>query len=147
MRHTFKYAHHCLAAFLLTVSPAAAQVDVSGEWGATFHEAVHAPPAPKTLAVTFDDAYRSVIELAFPVLSRLGLKGTVFVPTVFAGSAAPMCWPVYRSWSISTRISLSPRTCGRVGCRPNTATSARTSSTSRPASRRPDATGCFPASF
>ncbi len=69
-----------------------------GYRGASFHEAVHAPPAPKTLAVTFDDAYRSVIELAFPVLSRLGLKGTVFVPTVFVGSSAPMCWPGIDGW-------------------------------------------------
>jgi cyclase len=38
MRHTLKYACRWLAVFLLTVSPAAAQVDVSGEWGATFHE-------------------------------------------------------------------------------------------------------------
>ena len=28
------------------------------------------------VAVTFDDAYRSVIELGFPILSRLGVPGT-----------------------------------------------------------------------
>ena len=43
--------------------------------------AVYAPPSPKAFAVTFDDAYRSVIELGFPILSRLGVPGTVFVPT------------------------------------------------------------------
>jgi peptidoglycan/xylan/chitin deacetylase (PgdA/CDA1 family) len=69
-----------------------------GYHGATFHDAVHAPPRPKTLAVTFDDAYRSVIELAFPILSRLGLPGTVFVPTAFTGGEAPMKWPGIDHW-------------------------------------------------
>ena len=69
-----------------------------GYRGATFHDAVHSPPAPKTLAVTFDDAYRSVVELAEPILSRLGLVGTVFVPTAFAGIEAPMAWPGIDRW-------------------------------------------------
>jgi peptidoglycan/xylan/chitin deacetylase (PgdA/CDA1 family) len=64
-----------------------------GYRGATFHEAVHSPPAAKTVAVTFDDAYRSVIDLGLPILERLGLPGTVFVPTAFTGSEAPMAWP------------------------------------------------------
>src|SRR5581483_2153144 len=69
-----------------------------GYRGATFHEAVHSPPAPRTFAITFDDAYRSVIELAFPVLSRLGVPGTVFVPTGFTGSDRPMEWPGIDHW-------------------------------------------------
>jgi peptidoglycan/xylan/chitin deacetylase (PgdA/CDA1 family) len=69
-----------------------------GYRGVTFHQAVHAPPASKVVAVTFDDAYRSVIELGLPVLSRLGLPGTVFVPTGFAGSAEPMSWPGIDIW-------------------------------------------------
>jgi peptidoglycan/xylan/chitin deacetylase (PgdA/CDA1 family) len=69
-----------------------------GYRGATFHQAIHAPPASKVLAVTFDDAYRSVIELGLPVLSRLGLLATVFVPTAFAGVAEPMSWPGIDGW-------------------------------------------------
>jgi peptidoglycan/xylan/chitin deacetylase (PgdA/CDA1 family) len=69
-----------------------------GYRGATFHQAIHAPPASKVMAVTFDDAYRSVIELGLPVLSRLGLPGTVFVPTAFAGVAEPMSWPGIDGW-------------------------------------------------
>jgi peptidoglycan/xylan/chitin deacetylase (PgdA/CDA1 family) len=64
-----------------------------GYHGATFSDAVSAPPAPKTLAVTFDDAFRSVRELAFPILSGLGLPGTVFVPTAKIGAEEPMVWP------------------------------------------------------
>ncbi len=43
--------------------------------GVTFHEAVLGPPAPKTLAITFDDAYRSVIELALPDPLAGGIRG------------------------------------------------------------------------
>jgi peptidoglycan/xylan/chitin deacetylase (PgdA/CDA1 family) len=69
-----------------------------GYRGATFHEAVHSPPAAKTVAVTFDDAYRSVIELGLPILERFGLPGTVFVPTAFTGTEAPMAWPEIEDW-------------------------------------------------
>lgn len=69
-----------------------------GYRGATFPEAVLSPPAPKTVAVTFDDAYRSVLELAFPILARLGLPGTVFVPTAYAGRESAMAWPGIDHW-------------------------------------------------
>ena len=55
-----------------------------GYRGATFRDAVLNPPATRTVAVTFDDAYRSVLDLAAPLLRRLGIPGTVFVPTAFA---------------------------------------------------------------
>ena len=48
--------------------------------------------------VTFDDAYRSVFRHAAPVLERLGLTGTVFVPTAFAGREAPMAWQGIDEW-------------------------------------------------
>lgn len=69
-----------------------------GYRGATFSEAVSQPPAARTVAVTFDDAYRSVLELAYPVLERLGLPGTVFVPTGSPGSDEPMAWPGIDGW-------------------------------------------------
>ncbi len=37
------------------------------------------------VAITFDDAYRSVLETASPILARLGLPSTVFVPTKWIG--------------------------------------------------------------
>ena len=49
-------------------------------------QALTAPPAERTLAVTFDDAHRSVLELAAPIMARLGMPGTVFVPTDYAGT-------------------------------------------------------------
>jgi peptidoglycan/xylan/chitin deacetylase (PgdA/CDA1 family) len=64
--------------------------------GATFTEAVTAPPAARTLAVTYDDAFASVGELAAPILADLGLPGTVFVPTDWPGRT--MHWPGIDQW-------------------------------------------------
>jgi peptidoglycan/xylan/chitin deacetylase (PgdA/CDA1 family) len=66
---------------------------------ATFTRAVLDPPAPRTLAVTFDDAFRSVRTLALPVLRRLGVPATVFVPTDRVGGQGPMVWPGLESWA------------------------------------------------
>ena len=70
-----------------------------GYRGATFSEAVLRPPADKTVAVTFDDAFRSVHELGLPVLERLGVPATVFAPTAFVGRERPMRWPGIDHWS------------------------------------------------
>jgi peptidoglycan/xylan/chitin deacetylase (PgdA/CDA1 family) len=69
-----------------------------GYSGTTFSEAITAPPARRTFAITFDDAYRSVHAEAFPVLSGLGVAGTVFVPTALVGTGAPMSWPGIDEW-------------------------------------------------
>lgn len=69
-----------------------------GYRGATFSEAVADPPWPRTVAVTFDDGYRSVLELALPVLDELGLPGTVFVVTDFVGRDEPMSWDGIEHW-------------------------------------------------
>jgi peptidoglycan/xylan/chitin deacetylase (PgdA/CDA1 family) len=70
----------------------------SGWRGATFHDAVTAPPWRKTLAVTFDDGYRSVRDHAYPVLSRLGVPATVFVPTALVGWPGPLRWDGIEGW-------------------------------------------------
>jgi peptidoglycan/xylan/chitin deacetylase (PgdA/CDA1 family) len=70
----------------------------SGYVGATFSEAISGPRAGKTVAVTFDDGYRSVLTLALPILRRLGLPATLFVPTDFVGSDKPMSWPGIDHW-------------------------------------------------
>jgi peptidoglycan/xylan/chitin deacetylase (PgdA/CDA1 family) len=69
-----------------------------GYRGATFADALTAPPAAKTLVVTFDDAHRSVLELAAPLLERHGLPATVFVPTDYPDSGRPMAWEGYDPW-------------------------------------------------
>jgi peptidoglycan/xylan/chitin deacetylase (PgdA/CDA1 family) len=69
-----------------------------GYRGATLSDALTARNAEKTLVVTFDDAHRSVLELALPTMTRLGIPGTVFVPTGYAGSDRPMGWDGYDGW-------------------------------------------------
>jgi len=69
-----------------------------GYRGATFEQAATAPPSSRTLAVTFDDGYLSVLTAARPVLDRLGLPATVFVPTDFVGADGPMRWPGIDEW-------------------------------------------------
>jgi len=70
-----------------------------GYRGATFSEALTAPTADRTLVVTFDDAAISVARLAAPVLQRLGLPGTVFVPTGFPDNGNLMAWPGQEEWA------------------------------------------------
>jgi peptidoglycan/xylan/chitin deacetylase (PgdA/CDA1 family) len=65
---------------------------------ATFERAVLDPPARRTMAVTFDDAYRSVLELARPIMDRLGVPGTVFAPTDWVGREVPMTWDGIDQW-------------------------------------------------
>jgi peptidoglycan/xylan/chitin deacetylase (PgdA/CDA1 family) len=69
-----------------------------GYRGVTFERAVTAPPASRTLAVTFDDGYRSVLTHARPILDRLGLPATVFVSTDFVDIDGPMHWPGIDDW-------------------------------------------------
>ena len=69
-----------------------------GYRGATFHDAVTHPPWPKTLAITFDDAFRSVFAYAFPLLAGLDVPATVFVPTRHVATGLPMAWAGIDRW-------------------------------------------------
>ena len=86
----------------LSVTPARLEAQLRflltrGYHGRTFSKAVSDGGGGRVLAVTFDDGYRSVLERALPILSRLGLPGTVFVPTDFP-SGGPMAWPGIDGW-------------------------------------------------
>jgi peptidoglycan/xylan/chitin deacetylase (PgdA/CDA1 family) len=48
--------------------------------------------------VTFDDAYLSVYEKAVPILERLGVPATIFVPTAKLNPDGPMSWPGITEW-------------------------------------------------
>lgn len=91
---------------LLAVTPQQLERQLSplvahGWVGATFSQAVLDPPARRTLAVTFDDAFGSVIEHALPILSDLGLPGTVFAPTAFMAKRQPLCWQGIDGWAVT----------------------------------------------
>ncbi len=69
-----------------------------GYEGATFRDAALGRPEHKSVVVTFDDAYLSVLEVARPILDRLGLPATVFVPTDWPARGEPMHWPGIEQW-------------------------------------------------
>jgi|1186.fasta_scaffold22889_2 peptidoglycan/xylan/chitin deacetylase (PgdA/CDA1 family) len=106
MREVLVLAYHAVserwpADLAVTPERFASQIELlaaSGYRGATLHEAVCEPPAGKTVAVTFDDGFRSVATLALPILRRHGIPATIFVPTGFMGTDAPMHWPGIDQW-------------------------------------------------
>jgi peptidoglycan/xylan/chitin deacetylase (PgdA/CDA1 family) len=64
----------------------------------TLSEAMASAGEGRTLAVTFDDAYRSILERGLPVLEKLGVPATIFVPTDYASEAAPITWSSLGGW-------------------------------------------------
>jgi len=62
-------------------------------------------PASKTVVLTFDDAYESVFEGAWPVLRELRLPATVFISTAFLDSLSP--FPFDR-WGLTHRAVTPP---------------------------------------
>jgi peptidoglycan/xylan/chitin deacetylase (PgdA/CDA1 family) len=64
----------------------------------TFIDAVLRPPARRTLAITFDDAFESVKTYAVPVLARHGVPATVFAPTAFLAGGETLAWPGIDHW-------------------------------------------------
>jgi peptidoglycan/xylan/chitin deacetylase (PgdA/CDA1 family) len=89
--------------FHLAVTPGALEAQLSrlvrrGYRGATFHDALTKAASGKTLVVTFDGGFRSTHELARPVLTGLGLPGTVFVPTGFIDEGGLAEWPGLDVW-------------------------------------------------
>jgi peptidoglycan/xylan/chitin deacetylase (PgdA/CDA1 family) len=69
-----------------------------GYRGATFTQALTIPSRGKTLVVTFDDGFRSVLDLAAPILAKLDLPGTVFLPTAFMDGSPRLVWPGIDRW-------------------------------------------------
>jgi peptidoglycan/xylan/chitin deacetylase (PgdA/CDA1 family) len=55
-------------------------------------DAVRGAAPPRSLVVTFDDAFASVFDHAYPVLARLGIPATVFVPTALVTRGELLAW-------------------------------------------------------
>jgi peptidoglycan/xylan/chitin deacetylase (PgdA/CDA1 family) len=87
----------------LSVTPAAFERQLqllarAGYRGATFEEAVQTPSG-RTVAVTFDDAYLSVLELAKPLLDATGFTATVYAPTAYLDTPdRPLSWDGIEQW-------------------------------------------------
>jgi peptidoglycan/xylan/chitin deacetylase (PgdA/CDA1 family) len=69
----------------------------AGHRAGTFAEVLAEGAARPTLAVTFDDGFRSVLTRAQPILERLGIPGTVFVTTDFP-DRGPLRWEGISHW-------------------------------------------------
>jgi peptidoglycan/xylan/chitin deacetylase (PgdA/CDA1 family) len=95
-----------------------------GYRGATFSDVALGKVEGKAVAVTFDDGFASVADIASPILERLGLVGTAFVPTeqIAIGSRDPgdapdarMSWQDLRSLaSMGWEIGSHTRTHARL---------------------------------
>jgi heparosan-N-sulfate-glucuronate 5-epimerase len=104
--HSLVLAYHAVSAHWpssLAVTPDRLREQLEmlirhGYVGATFAEVVRGDVTAKSVAVTFDDGFRSVVEHAFPVLSELGLRATIFVPAGLMGIGAPMSWSGLDRW-------------------------------------------------
>lgn len=66
--------------------------------GARFSDVVAGDVPARTVAITFDDGYRSVLDHGFPVLREFGFPATVFVPTSLVGVSTPMSWAGIEKW-------------------------------------------------
>lgn len=66
--------------------------------GVTFTEAATGAAGPDSVAITFDDAFRSVYAHAFPLLRRHGFPATVFAPTDFPDGRRPLAWDGTAQW-------------------------------------------------
>lgn len=64
----------------------------------TLSAALKADPGERLLVVTFDDAFASVAERGLPVLERLGVPATLFVPTDFVDERGPLTWSKLGRW-------------------------------------------------
>jgi peptidoglycan/xylan/chitin deacetylase (PgdA/CDA1 family) len=87
----------------LSVTPEAldrqlAELARRGYRGARFSDALSEEPDDRVVCITFDDGYRSVLELAKPLLDRHGYPGTIFIPTDWPGESRPMRWPGIDNW-------------------------------------------------
>jgi peptidoglycan/xylan/chitin deacetylase (PgdA/CDA1 family) len=89
----------------LSVTPAAFERQLTllvraGFVGATFEQAIVSPPGRRTVAVTFDDAYLSVLRLAKPMLDAVGFPATVYAPTAYLDTPdRPLSWDGIEHWS------------------------------------------------
>ncbi len=70
-----------------------------GFQASTFSDAVTRPVARPTFVVTFDDAFQSVFSRGLPLLARLGVPGTIFVPTQFPSQGLRLTWSSLSEWA------------------------------------------------
>lgn len=86
----------------------------AGYRGVTASSIVFEQHDDPVVAITFDDAYTSVFEYAFPILNECGWPGTVFVPTEPVAESGYLYF-IPESVRLEHPISAAPLDWGRLG--------------------------------
>lgn len=75
---------------------------------------------PRSVLITFDDAYADFAEWAWPILRRRGLPATMFVPTAYPDDPSREFWwdRLHRVFSSTRRTELVGTPLGRLDLRP-----------------------------
>lgn len=63
-------------------------------------------PGLRAAAITFDDGYQNNLEIAAPILRRMGLPATFFITTGYMDGAAQPWWYVFRAMLRDTRVAM-----------------------------------------
>lgn len=63
---------------------------------------------PKSVVLSIDDGYRSVYDVAYPILRRFSQKATIFVYTDFIGAGAGLTWAQMKEMVASKLIDVQP---------------------------------------
>jgi peptidoglycan/xylan/chitin deacetylase (PgdA/CDA1 family) len=89
---------------------------VRNGWRAiTFRDVLLIPRSRRTLVISFDDAFASVFEYAYPILTRLGLAATVFAPTAFISQPGPLKWAGIEQWEATAPAELEAMSWNDLG--------------------------------
>lgn len=70
----------------------------------------------RAVLITFDDAYADFAVIAWPILKRLGLPATMFVPTAYPDHPERAFWPdkLHQAFAATSRTELSETPLGRL---------------------------------
>jgi peptidoglycan/xylan/chitin deacetylase (PgdA/CDA1 family) len=66
------------------------------------------PIPSQAVVITIDDGYRSVFEIAFPILKKYEIPATVFLYSDFIGAADALTWPQIQEMLRSGLIEVQP---------------------------------------
>lgn len=75
-----------------------------------------APLPRKSVLITFDDGYCDFVDIAWPILKKLGLPATMFVPTAFPDHPERVFWPdkLYQAFCGTCRMRLADTPLGPI---------------------------------
>jgi peptidoglycan/xylan/chitin deacetylase (PgdA/CDA1 family) len=71
-----------------------------------FDQAADIPP--KSVVITMDDGYKSIYDIAFPILKEFGYPATVFIYSDFVGAEAGLSWDQMQEMVASGLVDVQP---------------------------------------